>query len=232
MKRPVYLWIVGNMTKLLLYLNHWGDYKESPEKLMECKSILDQKDALSILKTVKKGDVIQYGNYEGHTDWIVVDIVENEKVKLLSKESIGNMPFNNPQSNGESSAASWENYSLRNWLNDTYFNSAFSEAERNRILYTNIEVEDHYTSNSTKEIQDKVFILNIETKDEILPYLSEDVKNMWAYSTLDDSMLSSESYVIYRYRTDNGREIYMERREENTSDNPIYPEIWIDISDL
>ena len=57
---------------------------------------------------------------------------------------------------------------LRKWLNDTFYNYAFSSSQQNLILTTTvINREYDYDHESYQNTQDKIYILDAETIDEI-----------------------------------------------------------------
>lgn len=82
------------------------------------------------------GDTVFLGTYEQDGDlsngneaisWTVMG-VDGGKVLLLSDVCLDAMPYNN-----EGTDNSWTNSSLRKWLNDDFYHSAFSESERSVI---------------------------------------------------------------------------------------------------
>jgi len=103
-----------------------------------------------LTNTVQIGDEVTFGAYEGvPISWKVLDIKEGKA--LLIRNYLREY---NPQSyNTSGHKASWEECSLRTWLN-TEFYSYFSEAEQARILET--EHED------SRGVTDKIFLLSAE----------------------------------------------------------------------
>ena len=84
------------------------------------------------------GGVVSFGRYpqtESGSDsspieWTVLD-VQGNKALLLSKYGLDAKPYNDEQSD-----VSWENCSLRSWLNGAFLNAAFTADEQKRILLT------------------------------------------------------------------------------------------------
>ena len=109
------------------------------------------------------GDIITFGEYEqdnnldnGKEDieWIVLD-VSNDKYLLLSKYGLEPREFNTKRIH-----ITWENSSLRKWLNEVFLYTAFSEDERSAISITNTE----------ENTQDSVFLLSYkEVYEQYLP---------------------------------------------------------------
>ena len=85
------------------------------------------------------GDIIKFGNYyindsknKEPIEWRVLE-VSNNKALLITKDAIDCKPYNN-----EWRDITWEECSLRQWLNNEFINHAFSKEEQNEIILTNI----------------------------------------------------------------------------------------------
>jgi len=130
-------------------------------------SSAEQDVDLSVFETI--GETVYFGHYEQDNDiangkepikWTVID-VNNGKCLLLSEKVLASKPFNNTLKED----ITWENCSLRVWLNDDFFQTAFSSNEREVILLSqvdNSETQDLSTisrggSNNT---EDSLFILS------------------------------------------------------------------------
>lgn len=90
-------------------------------------------DALSDLSVLSLGDHLTFGLYEQDGDWendeepiewLVLDI-QNNKALLLSQYALNSKPYNT-----DYEAVSWENSSLRQWLNGWFLKFSFSDAEK------------------------------------------------------------------------------------------------------
>ena len=66
-------------------------------------------------------------------EWLVLE-VEEGRALLLSRYGLDAAAFHEPYG-----LASWETSSLRAWLNGTFYENAFSEAEKGAILETEVE---------------------------------------------------------------------------------------------
>ena len=90
------------------------------------------------------GDIITFGHYEQDNElnngqeaieWIVLDYDAAEnKVLLLSRYGLDAIAYH--ESVG---SITWENCSLRSWLNEEFLKEAFTEGERQTILKTNVD---------------------------------------------------------------------------------------------
>lgn len=113
------------------------------------------------------GDHVSFGHYYqtyGNADsepiiWHVLD-TNDGKALLLSVSVLDCQQYNET-----SGPTTWENCSLRKWLNNVFYNNAFSENEREQIISITVEQSenvDYIVSSSGKEATDKIFILGIE----------------------------------------------------------------------
>ena len=121
------------------------------------------------------GDLIEFGHYEqdGNIDngpeaveWIVLD-VQNGKCLLLSKCGLDAQPYNVSTNTyrPRETATTWEQCSLRKWLNNDFFQAAFSEDEQERILTTEVDNSDaqrnkEWETNGGENTTDQIFLLS------------------------------------------------------------------------
>ncbi len=91
-------------------------------------------------------------------EWIVLD-KQGDSFLLISKYGLDVKPYNT-----EKKDISWEHCTLRKWLNEEFYNSAFSEEEKNSIEKTNVVPHKNpiYGTNPGNATADKVFLLSIE----------------------------------------------------------------------
>ena len=98
----------------------------------------------------------KFGSYYGDISWTVIDGYQNS-VLLLSDYIIECQPYNETTAEKVyESRITWENCTLRKWLNGKFYNSAFSAEEKKRI---------------NKSSEDYVFLLSDK---EALKYLDYD----------------------------------------------------------
>lgn len=110
-------------------------------------------------------DCIWFGNYyqnmTGEKEpikWRVLS-VENDEALLITDKSIDAKPYNDTDSN-----ITWENCSLRSWLNTVFYKTAFSPDEQADIQSTKIINNDNpiYGTKGGSETIDNVYLLSIE----------------------------------------------------------------------
>ena len=146
------------------------DYMKAEESRQ--KEIEAAATAESTSKTIKVNPALikfpyegyaTFGNYNsGSIDWIVLD-KQDDKVLLISKDIIYCRPYMESESD-----TTWEKCSLRKWLNNDFYNNAFSEAEKNMIITTDV-VNKGNPGKGTRggnDTQDDVFILSLDEANQ------------------------------------------------------------------
>ena len=221
-----------------------GDYKDSADKLLETKyakasnylenkqykdaylgfrEIIKYSDSkvkvetakdgmMGIIKKAKKGDVVSFGFYNNAPiAWYVLE-KEKDQVLLFSCDSIGKHSFNDYLS-----SATWENCTLRSWLNKDFFGTAFGANEQKCIVFQKL-------SNSIcSDTTDKVFLLS---KTELEKFCTEEM----AYGNgLGDQFFLRDccSYFVW----DKEFKVRSDSKSQN-EDLAIRPAIWVDISKI
>ena len=147
-----------------MILDEIGDYKDAVA--------LKQKYALL---TCESGDVITFGTYEQDNnldngaeaiEWLVLNR-DGNKALVISKYCLEQMPFNNTLA-----PVTWENCTIRKWLNNDFFNTAFSADEKTSVLVSNISYPDDVDHEEpTRTTKDRIFLLS---ENEALLYFDSD----------------------------------------------------------
>ena len=117
-------------------------------------------------KQVKIGDYITFGKYEQDNDtsngkedieWLVLDIYGDHAL-VISKYALDCQEYNTITTN-----TTWETCSLRKWLNDTFYDKAFSSDEQSAIITTTVSADKNpgHSTNSGNSTEDRVFLLSI-----------------------------------------------------------------------
>ncbi len=124
------------------------------------------------ISEAKKGDAVILGSYEQDGDpdngsepieWIVLSRTDDE-LFVLSRYVIAEDQYNKEQVVG----LSWEESSLRKWLNNDFYNAAFTKQEKKKIktvTLTNSLVDTYKQKISKKKqnsTEDKIFLLSFE----------------------------------------------------------------------
>jgi len=119
------------------------------------------------LKDIKLGDFVTFGAYEQDNDldngpepieWEVLD-VQDGKALLFSRYALDCQPYN-----VEFQETTWETCTLRTWLNEDFFGSAFDDLESELVVETVIVNDDHpyYETEGGNNTNDRVFLLSLE----------------------------------------------------------------------
>lgn len=99
------------------------------------------------LSSASVGQIVYLGRYEqdGNIDngkeplrWIVLEN-DNNQVVLISYFILEAMAYNN-----EDARVTWETCSLRTWLNDEFYNTAFVSCEQDKIVLSEVSNPDSY----------------------------------------------------------------------------------------
>ncbi len=135
------------------------------EKAENEKSVIKtemKKNKQLLLSLVKKSDIITFGKY----DWIVLDIT-NDMAFIITEDIIEERAYNE-----EYEGTTWEDCTLRKYLNGTFYNS-FSEEEQLMIAETAVTNPDNskYGTDGGNDTTDKIFLLSLEEAEE---YMTED----------------------------------------------------------
>ena len=139
------------------------------------------------------GSYIKKKKKKSPIEWIVVEDNGNEMI-LLSKYILDTIAYDE---NGE--AGEWADCSLRTWLNDTFYNEAFTDDEKNKIVISSNKNPDNdfYEEEIVRggaDTEDKVYILD---HNEICKYFNVDKSNKksFGYEAGNDITASATEYA-------------------------------------
>ena len=136
------------------------------DKTAESKAKNDKKE-------IKIGDIILFGKYEQDRnitngseaiEWFVLDI-QDGKCLLLSKYGLDNKPYNQGANDYKPENVTWEECSLRQWLNKVFLQEAFSSEEQSYIQTVVVENDDlqgnkEWETSGGNNTEDQVFLLS------------------------------------------------------------------------
>lgn len=139
-------------------------------------------------QTDQQPETYTFGSYEQDGDaangkepiqWLVLDR-DGDKVLLLSKYALDYqsfMPFYEPVTG----PFTWENSSLRRWLNSTFLNAAFNSSERQRLLTTTVITSPGslHRENGPVTTEDRVFLLS---NTEVYAYFANEAATAAEYT--------------------------------------------------
>lgn len=163
------------------YFLFFDNEEEERSGYEDITSWSDDYDAVEIdsVTKFKENMHVYFGSYEQDYNkkngaepiiWRVLD-VEDDRVLLLSEYILDKKHYHDVDE-----PVTWESSSLRSWLNSTFYMSAFSAEERDRVLETTLENPDNpkYSVDGGVDTSDFVFVLSYE---EICEYF--DIN--WSY---------------------------------------------------
>ncbi len=142
---------------------------EMSETEKEKKKAQEEKEAIA---NAQEGDIVSFGHEsndnETELEWRVLSKKE-KKVLLITKYSVGNQPYHETRE-----SITWENCSLRKWLNEDFYDEKFSGAEKKLIRkqkLSNIS-DPEYGIDAGNDTEDKIFLLSLK---EAKKYFSSDL---------------------------------------------------------
>ena len=154
-----------------------GVYSDAVSRAEELKS-----------KMIKAGDIVRFGHYEQDNDlgngnetieWIVLEYNEEEnKVLLLSKYGLDAVCYNKYRK-----PVTWDNCTVRVWLNDEFLNKAFSAAEQSAILITAVDNSksqgySKWNVDGGNNTEDRIFLLSYAEANRYLGVTYDDSNNL------------------------------------------------------
>lgn len=118
----------------------------------ERNQTLTDEFVLKIRSTFEMG---KYGG--GIIKWRVLDIRDG-KALLITEEGIDAKPYHNSYTN-----ITWADCTLRTWLNSDFYNSAFSEEEKSKIVRSTVwaDKSPQYATDPGINTEDHIFLLSV-----------------------------------------------------------------------
>lgn len=145
------------------------DYKDAENKTTMCDKEIEAAAARDV--AFQPGKIVQFGRYpqttEGNDDtmieWQVLDR-DGRNALLISRYGLDVQPYTWPHAQ-----VTWEQCTLRIWLNDTFANRAFSQKEQQAILMTTVvngSDEGYWKTDGGNDTQDKIFLLSYRQAEQ------------------------------------------------------------------
>ncbi len=194
-----------------------GDYKGAAKAFSSAEDYKDSEEKeVSMIKRIlqieEPGDTVMIGSY----NWIILNKSE-DKALLIKKVALEKRAYNI-----EAAAITWENSTLRQFLNNDFLLHTFSESERNNILQSNIEnSKSVYGTDGGNNTLDSIFLLNTMEANEYQTFLKGVKNNSWLRSP-------GYSQNSAAFMTEKGRVMdygYMVTSEDFT----VHPVLWFNM---
>lgn len=158
------------------------------------------------------GDVYKFGSYEQDNntengtediEWIVLEKKGN-KILVISKYVLDYQQYAMPtDDNGIGWSTTWETSLLRQWLNGSFLNTAFSESERNMISTVTVsaDLNPWYDTNPGNTTTDKVFLLS--SKEANMYFSSDSARRCkgTVYCDAQGAYIAPDGYCSWYLRT-------------------------------
>ncbi|MDO4387139.1 MAG: DUF6273 domain-containing protein [Clostridia bacterium] len=131
-------------------------------------SVADElnRDAIIFTTELQAGDYVTFGHYpqtamgDDNTpiEWLVLEN-EGETALLISRYALEGEPYNDALE-----GVTWETCTLRSWLNNRFYNKAFTSDEKGYIVQSQVApgTNPYFHIDAGNETWDHVFILSIE----------------------------------------------------------------------
>ena len=151
-----------------------GEFKDSSSRADD----LYVNYEIARMKEASVGDIVIFGFYEQDNDktngteaveWLILE-KDKDQALIISKYALDAQEFHHEYSD---TGVTWETCSLRQWLNSSFLNEAFSTEEQLLILETTVRADKNpkYYSDPGNDTSDRVFLLSIP---EVNDYFSSD----------------------------------------------------------
>jgi tetratricopeptide (TPR) repeat protein len=194
----------GNYEEAIVVFDALNEYKDSVGQILNCKELM--------LKNAEVGDYVWFGSYEQDNDtsngkegieWLVLD-KQGNKVLLLSRYGLDAQPYNT-----EYEEITWENCTLRTWLNETFINNAFSSAEQQRILLTDVynsrsQCCSKWNTTGGNNTQDKIFLLSYAEANKYLDVTYDNDNNTKSRVAPTDYAIAQGAWQSDDFKTEDG----------------------------
>lgn len=122
-----------------------------------------EEDGMDMRKEAREKETVVFGNYAGQEiAWLVLAETD-EKQLLISRDALDARAYHDRQE-----PATWENCSLREWLNEDFYREAFTDEERAKICLTEVCADDNpeWKVDPGSDTEDHIFLLSIKEAEQ------------------------------------------------------------------
>lgn len=144
------------------------------------------------------GDEITMGCYAGEDiKWIVLDANDNN-ILVISKDIIEAKPFNKSDAD-----VTWETCSLRKWLNEDFYQTAFSSNEKEKIQKALVVTPDNPVSGAEggNNTEDYIYLLSIDEANNYFSSNKERRASIADYINESDLRIFDGGYSFWWLRS-------------------------------
>lgn len=188
-----------------------------------------------VIPKVHTGDIISFG--KNNMQWQVLEVKGNKALLILNTFLDEQQPFSDKET-----IKTWEECSLRNWLNNDFYNDNFTREERDEIKTSKIEnsIKTQERTVSENATEDKIFLLS---KEEVEKYFPSEEDRSWngdwwlrSPGEENDIAVVASNGTITSVPIVAGVGAYAMREDGscmtilNYTDSSIRPAMWIDLN--
>lgn len=160
----------------------------------------DDKNNSITVSVSRVGQTVTFGNYEQDNitsngeeplEWIVLEM-RNNTALIITKYGIDNPPFNNSKTD-----TTWANSNLRQWMNNKFYNKAFSSQEKEAILEANVSSENSlkWGTKGGSSTQDKIFALSESETNKYFTSNSDRQTLATSYAESNGATVSTDFFI-------------------------------------
>ena len=221
-------------------------YQQSQDYISQCEQAMLRSGLTQTYKNLNIGDYIALGTYEQDNNfsngseqilWKVIGR-EEDRLLVISLYALDCQRYHETFDN-----VTWQTCTLRQWLNEYFFNTAFNEMERAMISTVTVTpdrnpVYDTYSGNAT---QDKIFLLSIAETKKYMPRGEQRLCWPTEYAVAQGAWVSSEGECWWWLRTPGDTQadaagvfageggIHEGGNDVDNDENAIRPAMWIEL---
>ena len=183
-----------------------GDQTESDIQVADAQEEPEEEENIAEEERTPDGYINDEGYYvfgwyeqDGHEnngpepiEWEILDENENGTL-LISRYVLGYHRYNS-----EYTIVTWETCSLRNWLNDDFYNTAFDDNMKAKINTVTLVNEDNPYSGTPggNDTNDKIFCLSLS---ELLRYYPFDYWDPDGWHGFSQALITPPTEYVYRH---------------------------------
>ena len=143
------------------------------------------------------------GNDNTPIEWLIL-ARDEQKILIVSKYGLDAQPYNK-----DYTSVTWENCTLRKWLNGTFYNKAFSSAEQAAILTTNVDNSKSqcysgWNTSGGNNTEDKVFLLSYAEANKYFGVTHDTTSNTKSRVAPTAYAIAQGAYTYYSNKTADG----------------------------
>lgn len=210
----------GDVQQAYFTLQDIMDYEDVPAYIAGDEALMAVSERYSAYGV---GNVVTFGMWNGEPlEWGVL-AQDGSRRLMITRENVGRRPFND-----FFDITYWETSTLRAWLNADFMDAAFDDAQRARILETEVRNDDNamYRTEAGDDTVDNVFLLSIDEAEVYRHVCKEWFKGDSAFWLRSPGC----SRIDAAHVTMGGGVDEMGINIDKLSD--VRPVIWIDIADI